>query len=103
MTKTQRTVKIGQVKLNNRGPVALIAGPCVIESERFTIDCARALKKIASRAGMPFIFKSSFDKFTIPPEEYYLFKRVRVKGLIKEYKNKPEIIVEEPSQIEIIK
>lgn len=49
------------------------------------------------------IFSSDFTKFPVPPDEYYLFKKVRVKGLIKEYKDKPEIIVKNPSQIEIIR
>jgi hypothetical protein len=48
------------------------------------------------------IFESDFEKFQAPPDEYYLFKKVRVRGLIKEYKGKPEIIVNHPSQIEII-
>ncbi len=49
------------------------------------------------------IFSSDFDKFPPHPEDYYLNHRVRVKGLIKEYKGKPEIILKSPSQIEIIK
>lgn len=48
------------------------------------------------------IFSSDFDKFPPNPEDYYLKRRVRVKGLIKEYKGKPEIILKSPSQIEII-
>jgi 2-dehydro-3-deoxyphosphooctonate aldolase (KDO 8-P synthase) len=43
-------------------PLFLIAGPCVIESEQLVIDTAGALKEITSALGMPFIFKSSFDK-----------------------------------------
>jgi 2-dehydro-3-deoxyphosphooctonate aldolase (KDO 8-P synthase) len=40
----------------------LIAGPCVIESEQLQMDTAGTLKEIASSLGIPFIFKSSFDK-----------------------------------------
>ena len=40
----------------------IIAGPCVIESEEHILRMAEALKAIAGRAGMPFIFKASFDK-----------------------------------------
>jgi 2-dehydro-3-deoxyphosphooctonate aldolase (KDO 8-P synthase) len=40
----------------------LIAGPCVIESEQLQMDTAGALKEITSSLGIPFIFKSSFDK-----------------------------------------
>jgi 2-dehydro-3-deoxyphosphooctonate aldolase (KDO 8-P synthase) len=43
-------------------PFFLIAGPCVIESEQLQIDTAGTLKDITSALGIPFIFKSSFDK-----------------------------------------
>jgi 2-dehydro-3-deoxyphosphooctonate aldolase (KDO 8-P synthase) len=40
----------------------LIAGPCVIESEQLALDTAGALKELTGRLGVPFIYKSSFDK-----------------------------------------
>jgi 2-dehydro-3-deoxyphosphooctonate aldolase (KDO 8-P synthase) len=43
-------------------PFFLIAGPCVIESEQLALDTAGTLKEITGRLGIPFIFKSSFDK-----------------------------------------
>ena len=43
-------------------PLFLIAGPCVIESEQLQIDTAGKLKEITAKLGIPFIFKSSFDK-----------------------------------------
>ncbi len=43
-------------------PLFLIAGPCVIESEQLAIDTAGELKQITARLGVPFIYKSSFDK-----------------------------------------
>ncbi len=43
-------------------PLFLIAGPCVIESEQLALDTAGALKEITTRLGIPFIYKSSFDK-----------------------------------------
>jgi 2-dehydro-3-deoxyphosphooctonate aldolase (KDO 8-P synthase) len=43
-------------------PFFLIAGPCVVESEQLQIDTAGQLKEITSALGIPFIFKSSFDK-----------------------------------------
>jgi 2-dehydro-3-deoxyphosphooctonate aldolase (KDO 8-P synthase) len=43
-------------------PFFLIAGPCVIESEQLQMDTAGALKEICASLGIPFIFKSSFDK-----------------------------------------
>ena len=43
-------------------PLFLIAGPCVIESAQLAIDTAGQLKEVAERLGIPFIYKSSFDK-----------------------------------------
>jgi len=49
-----------EVGLNQ--PLFLIAGPCVIESEGLQLDVAGQLKEITGSLGIPFIFKSSFDK-----------------------------------------
>jgi 2-dehydro-3-deoxyphosphooctonate aldolase (KDO 8-P synthase) len=43
-------------------PLFVIAGPCVIESEQLAMDTAGALKEMTARLGIPFIYKSSFDK-----------------------------------------
>jgi len=43
-------------------PLFLLAGPCVIESEQMALDTAAELKQICAELGMPFIYKSSFDK-----------------------------------------
>lgn len=43
-------------------PLFLIAGPCVIESRELALESAGQLKEIAARLGIPFIYKSSFDK-----------------------------------------
>ena len=43
-------------------PLFLIAGPCVVESEQLQMDVAGKLKEIAGSLGVPFIFKSSYDK-----------------------------------------
>lgn len=57
-----RAINIGNVMIGGDNPVALIAGPCVIESGDSTLRHAAALKRIAGEAGVPFIFKSSYDK-----------------------------------------
>lgn len=57
-----RTVKAGNVKIGGNNPVVLIAGPCVIESETSALRHARLLKAIAKKAGIQFIYKSSYDK-----------------------------------------
>lgn len=49
------------------------------------------------------IFASDFSRFPANPENYYYGKKVHVSGYIKEYKGKPEIILNDPSQIEILK
>jgi 2-dehydro-3-deoxyphosphooctonate aldolase (KDO 8-P synthase) len=55
-------VKIGPVTVGGGQPLALIAGPCVIEDEAATLDLAAEIAEIARRVGFPFIFKASFDK-----------------------------------------
>ncbi len=57
-----RTINIGKVKIGGGKPLVLIAGPCVIESEALCLETARKLQGIAERVGIPYIFKSSFDK-----------------------------------------
>ncbi|PIU17392.1 MAG: 3-deoxy-8-phosphooctulonate synthase [Gallionellales bacterium CG08_land_8_20_14_0_20_59_87] len=49
-----------EVGLNQ--PLFLIAGPCVIESEQMALDTAGQLKEICQKLGIPFIYKSSYDK-----------------------------------------
>lgn len=49
-------------KIGEREPFFLIAGPCVIETEQLAIDTAGRLKEVTASLGIPFIFKSSFDK-----------------------------------------
>jgi len=57
-----RTIKVGSVSIGGGAPLALIAGPCVIESEAATLEAAGQLKRITEDLGIPFIFKSSYDK-----------------------------------------
>jgi len=55
-------VDIGGVSIGGGGPLVLIAGPCVIESEAHAVETALEVREIARRAGVPFIFKASYDK-----------------------------------------
>jgi 2-dehydro-3-deoxyphosphooctonate aldolase (KDO 8-P synthase) len=57
-----KKIKIGKALIGGGEPFALIAGPCVIEDERQTVDIARALKGITEELGLAFIFKASYDK-----------------------------------------
>ena len=54
-------VQIGGAAIGD-GPLLLIAGPCVIESEAHALGLAHAIRDIAGRCGVPFVFKASFDK-----------------------------------------
>ncbi len=55
-------VRVGEVGIGPGRPFALIAGPCVIESADQALATAEALAAMARRHGVPFVFKSSFDK-----------------------------------------
>jgi 2-dehydro-3-deoxyphosphooctonate aldolase (KDO 8-P synthase) len=55
-------MKLIDYTVDNDRPFFLIAGPCVVESEGLVLDTAGKLKELTSRLGVPFIFKSSFDK-----------------------------------------
>ncbi len=55
-------VQIRNFTVGAGGPLLLIAGPCVIEGEDFAVDVAKCVKAIASRVGVPYVFKASYDK-----------------------------------------
>ena len=62
MTTPNATVKAGNVAFANDAPLALIAGPCQMESRQHAFDMAGRLKAITDRLGLGFVYKSSFDK-----------------------------------------
>ncbi len=57
-----KPVKVGGIEIGAGAPLAVIAGPCVIESRESALRHAAALKEAADRVGVPYIFKSSYDK-----------------------------------------
>lgn len=57
-----RRIKAGNVEIGGGAPLVLIAGPCVIEDEKTTMMIAESLKKMTAKAGIPLIFKASYDK-----------------------------------------
>ena len=57
-----KEITLGSVKIGGNRPLALIAGPCVIENEAATLRCAERLMTICNGVSMPFIFKASYDK-----------------------------------------
>ena len=58
----QKSVAVGPLQFGNELPLVLLAGPCVIEGEAFTLKTAESIAAIAGRCGVPLVFKSSFDK-----------------------------------------
>ena len=60
--KITHPVPTGTFNIGGQNALALIAGPCVIESEKITRDIAEKLKRITEDLGVPFIFKASYDK-----------------------------------------
>ena len=55
-------VAVGDARFGNALPLALIAGPCALESRAHALETAEALKEIAGKAGIGLVYKSSFDK-----------------------------------------
>ena len=55
-------VAVGKARFGNDLPLALIAGPCALESRDHALEVAIALREIAARVGMGFVYKTSFDK-----------------------------------------
>ena len=64
-------MRIGTFEVGLAQPIFLIAGPCVIESEALAMETAVALKDITAAVGIPFVYKSSFDKANRSSHESY--------------------------------
>jgi 2-dehydro-3-deoxyphosphooctonate aldolase (KDO 8-P synthase) len=60
--KPNATVTVGTVRFGNGLPLALIAGPCALESRAHALEMAGALKEIAAKVGIGLLYKTSFDK-----------------------------------------
>jgi len=60
--KPNPIVAVGKARFGNALPLALIAGPCALESRAHAFDMASALKEITARLGIGFVYKTSFDK-----------------------------------------
>ncbi len=57
-----RPIQFGGLTMGDGNPLVLIAGPCVIESQQHAIDTALAVRDIAERAGVQYVYKVSYDK-----------------------------------------
>src|SRR3954466_1318030 len=62
MSQASDTVDLGTVRFGNRLPLALIAGPCAMESRAHALEIASALKETTEKLGLGLVYKSSFDK-----------------------------------------
>jgi 2-dehydro-3-deoxyphosphooctonate aldolase (KDO 8-P synthase) len=62
MKPQQTIVQVGRVRLANHLPIALIAGPCQMESRAHALETATFLKEVTGRLGIGLIYKTSFDK-----------------------------------------
>jgi 2-dehydro-3-deoxyphosphooctonate aldolase (KDO 8-P synthase) len=61
-TSANSQVSVGKVRFGNDLPLALIAGPCALESRGHALEMAASLKEIAARLGLGLVYKTSFDK-----------------------------------------
>ncbi|WP_442577533.1 3-deoxy-8-phosphooctulonate synthase [Mesorhizobium sp. ASY16-5R] len=62
MTSPNPIVAVGNVSFDNAAPLALIAGPCQLESRQHAFDMAGSLKELCGRLGIGLVYKTSYDK-----------------------------------------
>jgi len=60
--QVSREVRVGSAAIGGGGPLALIAGPCVIEGREMALEIARLVARVSEEFGIPAVFKASFDK-----------------------------------------
>ncbi|PCI56316.1 MAG: 3-deoxy-8-phosphooctulonate synthase [Alphaproteobacteria bacterium] len=58
----EKIIKVDQLRIGNKQPLTIIAGPCQIESKDHAFEMCEALKQLTQKIGLQFIFKSSYDK-----------------------------------------
>ena len=96
-------VPAGSVSFGTGHPLGFILGPCVIESEQHAVEIAIAVKEIATRVGVPVVFKASFDKANRTSLNSFrgpgLKDGLRVLGRVKERTGLPILTdIHEPAQ-----
>ena len=83
-----KTIRIGRLSIGGGSPLALIAGPCVIENEEKTMEIASYLKELTGKLEIPFIFKASYDKANRTSRDAYrgpgLTRGLEILGKIRE-------------------
>ena len=98
-----KPVQFAGLTIGEGCPLALIAGPCVIESEAHALGLARALRGIAQRTGVQLVFKASYDKANRTSAQSYrgpgLAEGLRVLRRVREEVGIPVLTdIHEPAQ-----
>jgi 2-dehydro-3-deoxyphosphooctonate aldolase (KDO 8-P synthase) len=90
-----KKITVEKVNIGGDSPLVLIAGPCVIESEKITMETAQAIKKITEKLKIDFIFKSSYDKANRTAVDNYrgpgLEKGLKILAKVKKEFNIPVV------------
>jgi 2-dehydro-3-deoxyphosphooctonate aldolase (KDO 8-P synthase) len=105
MPEVERVELAPGVTIGGGGPLPVLAGPCVIESEELVVGMARRLAAMAGRLGVPLIFKSSFDKANRSSLGSFrgpgLEEGLRILGIVRKETGLPVLTdVHEPHQCE---
>ncbi|MBA2304442.1 MAG: 3-deoxy-8-phosphooctulonate synthase [Acidobacteria bacterium] len=97
------TVQFAGLTVGAAAPLLLIAGPCVIEGESHAIETALAVREIAARAGVPYVFKASYDKANRTSVHSFrgpgLTEGIRILGRVRDAAGVPILTdIHEPAQ-----
>jgi 2-dehydro-3-deoxyphosphooctonate aldolase (KDO 8-P synthase) len=100
-----KPIQVGGITIGAGAPLVLVAGPCVIESESHAVETALAVRDIARRAGVPYVFKASYDKANRTSGESFrgpgLREGIRVLARVREAAGVPIVTdIHEPSHAE---
>ncbi|CAN5889637.1 3-deoxy-8-phosphooctulonate synthase [soil metagenome] len=100
-------VQFAGVTIGGGGPLLLIAGPCIIESETHAVETALEVKEIAVRAGVHYVFKASYDKANRTSSRSFrgpgLTEGVRILARVREAAGVPILTdIHEPAQAGIV-
>ena len=100
-------VQFAGVTIGGGGPLLLIAGPCIIESEAHAVETALQVKEIAARAGVPYVFKVSYDKANRTSSRSFrgpgVQEGVRILSRVREAAGVPILTdIHEPAQAGIV-
>ena len=100
-----KPIQVGGITIGAGAPLVLLAGPCVIESENHAVETALAVRDIARRVGVPYVFKASYDKANRTSAASFrgpgLREGIRVLARVREAAGVPIVTdIHEPSHAE---